>query len=117
MTEPTSSILLIEDDEGLRVILARQLRAKGHTVAEAASAEEAVALLRDGLRPRLVILDINLPGDTGWEFLRRPVLREAGSPPVIIASAVTISPRRLSEFAVAGYLPKPFPLETLLQTV
>jgi hypothetical protein len=42
---------------------------------------------------------------------------DAGSPPVIIASAVTVDPRRLREFAVAGYLPKPVPPETLPQTV
>ena len=36
---------------------------------------------------------------------------------MIIASAVSVSPRHLAEFGVAGYLPKPFPLETLLQTV
>ena len=36
----------------------------------------------------------------------------AGSPPVVIASATTVNPKRLEEFRVAGYLPKPFPLET-----
>jgi DNA-binding response OmpR family regulator len=110
-------ILLIEDDEGLRPILARHLRHQGYLVAEADSAEEAVALIRDGLRPCLLVLDVNLPGDTGWQLLRSPVMGMAGSPPVIIASAVTVRPRQLTEFSVAGYLPKPFPLETLLQTV
>jgi DNA-binding response OmpR family regulator len=110
-------ILLVEDDEGLRPILARHLRGKGHTVMEAASAEEAVEALTDGLRPALVVLDLNLPGDTGWDLLRSDAMRTAGSPPVVIASAVTVSPKRLAEFDVAGYLPKPFPLETLLQTV
>ena len=117
MTETIPSILLIEDDDGLRGILARQLRAKGRAVVEAASAEEAAILLGKGLRPGLVVLDINLPGDTGWELLRLPAMHAAGSPPVVIASAVTVNPRRLAEFSVAGYLPKPFPLETLLQTV
>ena len=35
----------------------------------------------------------------------------------MITSATTVSPRRLAEFRVAGYLPKPFPLETLVATV
>ena len=64
-----------------------------------------------------MILDLNLPGDTGWDLLRGPSLAAAGSPPVIIASATTVSPRRLAEFDVAGYLPKPFPLETLVATL
>jgi DNA-binding NarL/FixJ family response regulator len=36
---------------------------------------------------------------------------------VVIASATTVNPRRLDEFRVAGYLPKPFPLETLVATI
>jgi DNA-binding response OmpR family regulator len=116
-TEAAADILIVEDDEGLRPILARHLRHQGYLVTESGSAEEAEATLQAGLRPRLLVLDVNLPGDTGWDLLRSPVMRAAGWPPVIIASAVTVSPRRLAEFSVAGYLPKPFPLETLLQTV
>jgi DNA-binding response OmpR family regulator len=109
--------MLVEDDESLRRIVARHLRGQGYLVEEAASAEDAVRALEGGLRPALVLLDLNLPGDTGWDLLRGPALAAAGSPPVVIASATTISPKRLTEFGVAGYLPKPFPLETLVATV
>ena len=111
------AILFVDDDESLRGIVARALRALGRDVVEAESAEDAVALLEGGLRPGLVLLDLNLPGDTGWGFLRGPALAGAGSPPVVVASATTVSPRRLAEFGCAGYLPKPFPLETLVATV
>jgi two-component system phosphate regulon response regulator OmpR len=116
-TEGSVAILVVEDDEGLRPILARHLRHQGFVVSEAASAEEASAALLGGLRPALIVLDVNLPGDTGWDLLRSSAMEVAGSPPVIIASAVSVSPRHLAEFGIAGYLPKPFPLETLLQTV
>jgi DNA-binding response OmpR family regulator len=108
---------MVEDDESLRRLIARHLRHLAYEVVEAASAEEATTLLAGGLRPSLVLLDLNLPGDTGWELLRRPDLARAGSPPVIITSATTVSPRRLAEFDCAGYLPKPFPLETLVATI
>jgi DNA-binding response OmpR family regulator len=117
MREDDASILLVEDDESLRRILSRHFRHKGYLVDEAASAEDAARALDEGLRPSIVILDINLPGATGWDLLRGPSLKAAGSPPVVVASALTISPRRLAEFAVAGYLPKPFPLETLVATI
>lgn len=117
MTERHATLLLIEDDESLRRILARHLRGKGYRVEEAASAEAAVVALERGLRPGLVLLDLNLPGDTGWDLLRASSVARAGSPPVVITSATTISPKRLSEFGVAGYLPKPFALETLVATV
>lgn len=111
------AVLFVEDDDGLRLIVARHLRRHGYIVTEAASAEDARSALAAGLSPALVVLDVNLPGDNGWDFLRSPDMRLAGDPPVVIASAVTVSPRRLAEFDIAGYLPKPFPLETLLQIV
>ena len=99
-------------------ILARHLRSVGLSrrrggVGRGGRARRSTA----GLRPALVLLDINLPGDTGWDLLRGPALAAAGSPPVVVASATTVSPRRLAEFGVAGYLPKPFPLETLVATI
>jgi DNA-binding response OmpR family regulator len=117
MSGREAPLLLVEDDQALRRILARHLRGVGFAVVEAGSSEEAASALHDGLRPGLVILDVNLPGDTGWDLIRSPAMRTAGPPPVVIASAITVSPRRLAEFGVAGYLPKPFALETLLQTV
>ena len=117
MTDHAPGILLVEDDESLRRILARHLRTHGFVVEEAVSAEAATAALDDGFRPRLVLLDLNLPGETGWDLLRGGVLAAAGSPPVVITSATTVSPKLLAEFGVAGYLPKPFPLETLLGTI
>jgi DNA-binding response OmpR family regulator len=110
-------LLLVEDDEGLRAILARHLRALGFEVREAASAEEAAQRLTAAEAPSLVLLDLNLPGDTGWDLLRGPALARAGSPPVVISSATTVDPRRLAEFGIAGYLPKPYPLETLVATI
>jgi DNA-binding response OmpR family regulator len=110
-------LLLVEDDESLRRIVARHLRGRGYDVVDVASAEDAVGALDGGIRPSLVLLDLNLPGDTGWDLLRGPALAAAGSPPVVIASATTVNPRRLEEFRVAGYLPKPFPLDTLVDTV
>lgn len=117
MSATAGPVLLVEDDESLRHILVRHLRTVGLVVEEAASAEEAVDALQGGLRPGVVVLDLNLPGDTGWDMLRHPVIAMAGSPPVVITSATTVSPKRLSEFGVAGFLPKPFPLETLVSTI
>jgi two-component system response regulator RegX3 len=111
------SILIVEDDENLRTVLARSLRARQIEVVEAASAEAAVAALGRGLRPRLVLLDLQLPGASGWDFLREGGLAAAGSPPVVITSASSVSPRRLTEARVAGYLPKPFALDAFLATV
>ena len=110
-------VLLVEDDEDLRPILARHLAAKGFRVAEAVSAEDATAQLAAGLTPALVLLDLNLPGDTGWDLLRAGPLAGPNAPPVVVATATAISPRRLREFGVAGYLPKPSAMETIVSTI
>jgi DNA-binding response OmpR family regulator len=112
---PDQPILIVEDDDSLRGVVARHLRARGWSVAEAASAEAAAGILDGGVEPSLVLLDINLPGETGWDLLRHGALANPGAPPVVVVSATTIGPRRLREFGVAGYLPKPFALETLLE--
>jgi DNA-binding response OmpR family regulator len=117
MTERRPLILLIEDDESLCRIVSRYLRGRGYDVEVASSVEAAVDALGRGVRPGLILLDLNLPGDTGWDFLRGDAIASAGSPPVVITSATTVHPKRLAEFAVAGYLPKPFPLQTLVATV
>jgi DNA-binding response OmpR family regulator len=117
VTDAAPLVLLVEDDESLCRIVSRYLRGQGFRVEVASSSEAAEESLRGGLRPALVLLDLNLPGDTGWDLLRGDAIASAGAPPVVITSATTVSPKRLAEFAVAGYLPKPFPLETLVATV
>jgi two-component system, OmpR family, response regulator len=114
---PDAHLLLIEDDEPLAGLLSAHLRAHGYTVTVAPSAEAAQDALASGPGPDLVVLDINLPGDTGWSVLRSDAYEAVGRPPVIVASAMAISPARLREFGVAGYLPKPFALDTLRSTL
>ena len=117
MAESRGSVLIVEDDDSLRTIVARHLRGQRFAVTEAASAEDAVATLTGGLHPDVVLLDVNLPGDTGWDLLRGPALAAAESPAVVITSAGSVSPKRLAEFGCAGWLPKPFPMETLVDTL
>lgn len=113
----SSRVLLVEDDEPLSGLLSAYLRARGYEVTISATAEAALSALSKGLRPDIVVLDINLPGETGWSVVRSAALVAAGSPPVVVASAMSVSPDRLREYGVAGYLPKPFALETLRSTI
>jgi DNA-binding response OmpR family regulator len=116
MSEPPR-VLLIEDDEPLAGMLSAHLEAHGYRVTVTPTAEAAQAALASGLHPGVVLLDINLPGETGWSVVRSDTLAAAGNPPVIVASAMAVSPARLREFGIAGYLPKPFALDTLRSTL
>jgi len=110
-------VLIIEDDEPLAGMLSAHLEAHGYHVTVSPTAEAAQSTLATGLRPDVVLLDINLPGETGWSVIRSDALGAAGHPPVIVASAMAVSPARLREFGIAGYLPKPFALDTLRSTL
>jgi len=110
-------LLIVDDDEAFRRIVATWLRRRGFAVVEADSAESAAEALDAGAAPALVLLDLNLPASTGWELLRSERFQRPDAPPVVIATATTVDHRRLAAFGVAGYLPKPFPLETLLATI
>ena len=116
-TSPAGSILLVDDDEAFVDLIARHLRAHGYEVATAGSVVATHRLLDEGLQPALLILDINLPDDSGWSLLRDDSLVAAGSPPVVIMSGTQIRPERLREFHVAGYLPKPVSMSLLTSCI
>ncbi len=115
--DPSARCLLIEDDISLGTIVVRHLRARGHDARLAGSAEDALEMLRAGFWPTVILLDINLPGASGWDLMRAKELRLVGSPPVYVVSATSIAPSRLHEFGVAGFLPKPFAMPTLIEIV
>ena len=108
-------VLIVEDELTLRRIIARNLISRGVIVREAGSAQEA---LRSAIEnpPDLLLLDLNLPDRSGWDVLRE--LRRRGvEVPTIVVSAVQVSADRLREFRPICYLPKPFPIESLLRQV
>ena len=117
-------ILLVEDDEVLCDLVRRNLEARGHEVSTACDATSATAQLQ-GIHFDLVILDINLPDHTGWDVLRsaqrdhslelQTIDEQTQVLPVIVLSAVRVSPTRLAEFHPLAYLPKPFPMDALLR--
>ncbi len=65
-----SSVLIVEDNEGTREALSLLLQAAGYTTAEAEDGRSALAYLHSHPLPRLILLDLMMPGMDGWEFLR-----------------------------------------------
>ncbi|HEY7127160.1 MAG TPA: response regulator [Ktedonobacterales bacterium] len=120
-------VLLIEDEVAFRRILTMNLMHRGYTVIEADTALTAKeALLAFGFQFDLLLLDINLPDQTGWDVLRfmeafRRSEQQRGNllpnPPVIILSAVRPASSRLGEFHPKAVLVKPFPIEALLRLI
>jgi len=107
-------ILLVEDDDRLRGIETRYLRAAGYTVLEARSFREA--LNKISIKPALMILDINLPDLNGWEVAGW-LERQASDVPIIVTSGLPPDRRQLEHFVPVAYLEKPFAIEKLLHLV
>jgi DNA-binding response OmpR family regulator len=104
-------VLLVEDDNQLRDIIARNLRAAGYMVLEAASFRKAIDQI--AIRPSLVILDINLPDATGWDVAGW--LESLGTDvPILVISGREPDLKRVEHFKPKAFLPKPFAIEELL---
>ncbi len=65
------SVLVIDDDEGIRSSLAEILELAGYHVSVAADGQEGEDLLACGLEPKAIVLDLMMPRMDGWTFLAR----------------------------------------------
>ncbi len=107
-------VLVIEDDPETRETLEAMLEALGHEASLAPTGEEGLALLRDGMKPHYVILDLILPGMDGWACLHR-IRYMAPLLPLVVITGDGAAPllRGISFFGKAAALPKPFGLAEL----
>ena len=79
-----SSLLLVEDDDGIRLSLELALEDEGHRVHGVASAEAGLAEQR--AEPRdVVLVDLTLPGMDGYDLIR--ALRRTSDVPIVVVSA------------------------------
>jgi DNA-binding NtrC family response regulator len=107
-------LLIVDDEEAARYGMRRALAAFGYEIAEAESVEAARALMK-AEPPDLMLLDVNLPGTSGLEFLRELRADEKDAPLVIIITAHG-SERMAVEAVKSGahdYLSKPFEVDDL----
>jgi DNA-binding NtrC family response regulator len=106
--------MIVDDEEAARYGMRRALTTFGYNITEAGSAEAARALLKQ-TEPDLLLLDVNLPGMSGLDFLREIKSANGNGPLVIIVTAHG-SERMAVEAVKAGaydYLSKPFELDDL----
>jgi CheY-like chemotaxis protein len=103
-------ILIVDDDEDLRILARTVLLRSGHRVLEASNGAEGLEMIAKK-RPDLLMLDLNMPEVDGWEVLRRLRSSDAGRLlPVIVLTAHgdEQSVRRSFELGANDFLAKPF---------
>jgi CheY-like chemotaxis protein len=111
-------VMVVEDDLAVRELLRELLEEAGYRVTWAANGLEALACLKLGRAPRVILLDLMMPVMDGRAF--RSALRQdpALAPiPVVVISADQGMEEKLADMQADGYLPKPFEVATLLATV
>jgi two-component system chemotaxis response regulator CheY len=109
------SILVVEDNEDCRGLVRAALEQEGFAVREACDGREALARLREsGSPPCLVLMDLMMPGMTGWALVAAvrndPLLRDN---PIIVTTAVPEE----APSGVDAVLQKPFDLDALVWIV
>ncbi|MCI7742741.1 MAG: response regulator transcription factor [Clostridiales bacterium] len=111
-----SNILIVDDDADIRNVL-RLLLQERYTVTEAADGMAAVDYLRTHPDTDLIILDVMMPGMSGYETC--DTLREFSNAPVLFLTAKSAQSDRISAYSSGGddFLSKPFSQEELLAKV
>src|SRR5450830_393848 len=109
------ALLLVEDDDSVRQLMAESLEAIGYAVTQAADGETALTMLRKNL-PDLLITDYLMPGMTGAELMQK-VRVQAPELPMIIATGYADMKAIEEVIGENQLLRKPFPLAELAATV
>ena len=116
---PLATILIVEDEPGIRALMRKILRREKYEVLEAGSAEEAITVVSSHAgRIDLLLSDMMLPGISGRELAER-LTRDRAQLRVVYISGFT-SDEEVRAGAVppgAQFLQKPFTLTTLMSSV
>jgi CheY-like chemotaxis protein len=116
-TPPTHCpVLIVEDDEDLRDMMAQMLTIEGFNAATAANGREALEYLHSTGKPNVILLDLMMPVMDGWEFRRQQKADPELAPvPVIVLSA--LDPPRAATVDADAFLKKPLDFDRLLELV
>jgi len=118
MAQVNRPLMIIDDDDDLRTVLALIMTAQGYEVAAYGSARKALGALQSEGAPFLILLDLMMAGMSGWEFraaqLDDPRLKLI---PVVVLTAVTSSGDEAYTLSNVEVIEKPFDLDSLLALV
>jgi two-component system response regulator MprA len=118
-TAADKSVLIVEDDANARSDLQAILQNHGYDTVVAGDGLAAINLLRTGIRPRLILLDMILPGADGWQFFAER-LRDSSLAqlPVVIMTGVGIASKDWARaLGAADLIRKPIDVPRLLNLV
>lgn len=112
-----NTILIIDDDDQLRISFERLLKEEGYHIRTAASGEAGIRMIKESV-PDLVILDLRLPGMNGLETFRQIHQFEQKLPVIIMtAYGTTDTAIEATKMGAFDYVTKPFDIPQMLSTI
>ncbi len=120
MPQDSKTVLCIEDEPGVIELIRLILERRGLNVVGAESGPDGLSAIRK-LHPRLVLLDLMLPGMDGWEVYRRMKADAAmkNIPVIVVTAKAANIDEMLARYIakVDDYIKKPFALQELVEKV
>ncbi len=110
-----AKILVVDDEDSIRMLYAQELAEEGHEVSTSASAVEAVEKL-EGQTYDLVVLDIKLKNESGLDLLQK-IVKERHEMPVILCTAFSCYKDDFSTWLADGYIIKSSDLTELKEEI
>ncbi len=121
MTDRSSApvVLVVDDDRDIRGTLGHVLEEEGYATAGASDGSEALRLLRAGLRPCVIFLDLSMPGMDGWDFRANQLIDpDLSAIPVVVITAAGFRAETIQrQLAGVGFIRKPLLLDEVLTAV
>ncbi|NLO92231.1 MAG: response regulator [Elusimicrobia bacterium] len=113
-----AKILCAEDEPGIAAVIEAALSNAGHEVLVCSYGRDVLPAI-ESFMPQALVLDVMMPGMDGMAILHKLAANPATSRlPVVVATALVEIKKNLESFPqVRGFLPKPFSLEALVETV
>jgi DNA-binding NtrC family response regulator len=113
--EPKTRVLVVDDEEHIRLLYSEELKDEGYEVATAESARDAAKKIEE-FKPHVITLDIRMPGQDGIEFLRKFRERDKVTP-VILCTAYSDYKQDFRVWASEGYVVKSADMAPLKKTI
>lgn len=113
------TVLIVDDETDVTEVVSFWLRREGFRVLTASEAAEGLALAQ-AEHPDLILLDVMMPGISGWEMLERLRANKATEQTPVVMLTVLAEARFLRQAAdhgAAGYIRKPFDPQAVVRTV
>jgi CheY-like chemotaxis protein len=116
VSEPEKRILVVDDDDAIRMLLLTILQRRGLVADAARDGAEALQCLA-AARYSVMLLDLMMPRESGWDVLGEIARWPLDRRPIIIVLTAGAEPRALDPTLVAGTVRKPFDVDMLVETV